>query len=207
MIALHVSDRLGAARRREMICSGVPFAQGKTQPDDLWHVETSGSQPLPTQTKVLGSWPDDSVKWLLVQFPADCPANSQVTYQLVSGPPPAPPQAVKIDEDAEAVTINTGALRLTVPKDELSTVGEVWRLGEDGQQQVLSGGTPMTLMLADGTTHSTSGVAPESVQIEESGPLRATVRVVGWLEGPDQQRLYKLDTRLRFYAGQSYIKA
>lgn len=207
MIALHVGDRLGAARRREMVCSGVPFAQGKTQPDDPWHVETSEGQPLPTQTKVLGSWPDGSVKWLLVQFPADCPANSQVTYQLVPGPPPTPPQAVNIDEDAEAVTVNTGALRLTVPKDELSTVGEVWELGEDGHQQALSGGTHMTFTLADGTTHSTSGVAPESVQIEESGPLRATVRVVGWLEGPDQQRRYKLDTRLRFYADQSYIKA
>jgi len=207
MITLHVSDRLGAARRQEMICSGVPFAEGKAQPDELWYVATNAGQPLPTQTKVLGNWPDNSVKWLLVQFPADCPANSQVTYQLVPGLPPTPPQAVKVDESAEAVTVNTGALRLVVPKNELSMIGDVWRLEEGGQQQVLSGGTPMTFTLADGTTHSTRDVVPESVQVEESGPLRATVRVIGWLEGSDQQRLYKLDTRLRFYAGQSYIKA
>jgi rhamnogalacturonyl hydrolase YesR len=204
-VALRVSDRLGVARAREPVCSGVPFARGVLQPNAPMHVEAGDGRALPTQVRPLGFWPDGSVKWLLVQFEADCAANAEPTYTLVPDEGPASEQRVTVQETDTEVILNTGALRASVPKTALTVIGDVYLLG--GERHVLSGGTPVTVVLEDGTVHSSQPSKPESVTVTEAGPLRATVRVTGWLEGPNRERLYKLDTRLRFYAGLARIQA
>jgi len=206
-INLVVGDRIGAARRCEVVCSGVPFAKGALRPDQPMRAETAEGTPLPTQTKVLGRWPDESVKWLLVQFPADCPAKQTRTYHLVPGQAPSPKRPLVIQDKPDQVAVNTGPLRVTVPKTNLTVLGDV-RLKQDGRDiQVLAGGTQMRFVLSDGTVHTSAGAKPEAVTVEEAGPIRTTVRVIGWLVGPGSKQLYKLDTRLRFYAGQSCVRA
>ena len=149
-INLVVGDRVGAARGCEVVCSGVPFAKGALRPDQPMHAETADGRALPTQTKVLGRWPDGSVRWLLVQFPADCPAKETRTYHLVPGQAPPPKRPLVIQDKPDRVEVNTGPLRVTVPKTDLTVLGEV-RLKQDGGDiRVLSGGTPMRFVLSDG---------------------------------------------------------
>ncbi|MBC8236476.1 glycoside hydrolase family 127 protein [bacterium] len=205
-IALNVSDNLGVGRECEMVCSGVPFAKGALQPEEPMHVETQDGTALPTQTKVLGQWPDGSVKWLLVQFPADCPANERREYFLVHGQGPAPEMPLTVEDESDQITVDTGPLQVTVPKDNLTMFGDVCLQKDSCKTQVLAGGTPMKFVLEDGTIHTSANSKPDAVTLEEKGPLRATISATGWLQGPDQNRLYKLDTRLRFYAGQSYVQ-
>ena len=203
-IRLVVSDQMGAARTGEIVCSGVPFAKGILQPNQPVHVVKFRGDQLPTQAKVLGQWPDGSVRWLLVQFPADCPANAQGEYYLVPDQGPEPETPLTVRDEADQITINTGPLTVTVPRNELTMLGDV-RLEQN--DTLASRDTTFKFLLEDGSVHSSAGVRPESVTLEQNGPLRSTVHVVGWLQGPEQSRLYKLDTRLRFYAGQSYVKA
>lgn len=206
-IALHGSDRLGLPRAAEPVCSGVPFAEGVLRPGQAMHVETEDGNPLPTQCRALGHWPDGSVKWLLVQFQADCPADATATYYLAPGEGPPPLEPVTVKDYAQEIVITTGSLRATVPKTALTVLGSIHLRGETGDTKVLAGGTPMRFVLADGTAHNSASAVPESVSVIEAGPLRSTVRVVGWLEGPNGERLYKLDTRLRFFAGQARVQA
>jgi hypothetical protein len=203
-IRLVVSDQMGAARTGEIVCSGVPFARGILQPHQPVHVVKFRGNQLPTQAKVLGQWPDGSVRWLLVQFPADCPANGQSEYYLVPDQGPEPETPLTVEDKADQIIINTGPLTVTVPKNELTMLGNV-RL--EDSNPLSSRNAIFMFLLEDGSVHSSAGVRPESVTLEQNGPLRSTVHVVGWLQGPEQSRLYKLDTRLRFYAGQSYVKA
>ncbi len=162
-IALHVADVLPAARAGEVLCSGIPFARGVLPPSEPMHVTTEGGQALPTQTRVLGQWPDGSVRWLLVQFPADCPAGGEATYYLAAGAPPAPSAPLAVQDEAERVIVDTGALRITVPKTDLTVVGDVELHEAGGLRRVLTGGTPVRVVLTDGTVHSSRGVRPNSI--------------------------------------------
>ncbi len=207
-IVLTVSDALGVKRIEEAVCSGVPFAKGALRADESMHVEAPDGKAVPTQTKVLGCWPDGSVRWLLVQFPAACAPNAEQQYGLLRGKGPAPAAPLVVDVHAEAIVVDTGPLLVTVPKTAMTVLGDV-RVRRTGaaDRLVLKGGEPMTFVLEGGSTHSSRLVRPEAVTIEETGPVRATVRIVGWLEGPEGKRSYKLDTRLRFYAGSADVQA
>ena len=37
---------------------------------------------IPVQVRVLGRWPDDSAKWVLVDFQADVEAGQEAVYTL-----------------------------------------------------------------------------------------------------------------------------
>ena len=204
-INLTVSDQIGAKRTDEAVCSGVPFARGALQPGDPVHVESGDGVPLVTQTKVLGQWPDGSVKWLLVQFSADCPANKERVYRLVSGEGPESESQLAVRDEDERIVIDTGPLLVNISKTRLAVPGDV-RFRNPLKSTFFKGGL-FKFVLEDGAVHDTVGSTPEMVVVEEAGPLRATVRVVGWLQGPEQEHSYKLDARLRFYAGQSHVRA
>ena len=206
-VKLTVSDATGIARVREAVCSGVPFARGILSVGQSMQVRIPDGDAIPTQTKVLGTWPDGTVKWLLVQFLADCPANTDCTYYFVPGDSPTPEVPLRIDDRANEIVIDTGPLRLEVPKNDLAVLGSVWLRKDNESRQLLLDGSPIRFVLADGTVHTSSGSKPETITIEETGPVRATVHLVGWLQDDAGHRSYKLDTRLRFYAGQSYLKA
>jgi hypothetical protein len=205
-IKLTVSDKIGVVRKGEFVCSGVPFAQGFLQPQDPVVILSNGT-PIPAQAKVLGKWSDGSVKWLLVQFPADCPANSSQEYCLVKGKTFATKSPLIIKDEENQIIIDTGAIIATVPKSRLTMLGDVCLKDNGDSFPVLMTGTPMSFLLEDGCEYDSTNFKPESVTVEENGPLLATIRVIGWIDDPKQNHLYKLDTRLRFYAEQSYIQA
>ena len=204
-ITLTVSDQIGANRTGEVVCSGIPFARGVLQPDEPVHVESEDGASLVTQTKILGQWPDGSVKWLLVQFPADCPANEEQEYYLNSGPGPECESPLVVRDEEEQVVIDTGSLLVNVSRTRLAAPGDV--RFRSPSKSLFFKGELLKFTLEDGAVHDTIGSTPELVAVEEEGPLRATVRIVGWLQGPEQERFYRLDARLRFYAGQSRVQA
>ena len=206
-VKITINDASGIARIGEAVCSGIPFAQGTLQPNQPVHVRDADGDGIPTQIKVLGSWPDGSVKWLLVQFFANCAANSEAVYHLASGIGPAPELPLKIYDRRDEIILDTGPLKVEIPRNKLALFRSVQLRGATEPVRLLDNVSPMQFVLADGSAHTSSGVKPETVIVEETGPLRATIRQVGWLRDAADNRSYKLDTRLRFYAGETYVKA
>lgn len=68
-----------------LVTGGYPFAEGELKADSKLEV-TSGNVSVPAQTRVLGYWPDGSVKWMLLSFPL---APLMAGSPLREGPPPA----------------------------------------------------------------------------------------------------------------------
>lgn len=198
-----VADPVGVARGQEIVTWGFPFAKGALREGASLRVVTEGGVAVATESRVLGKWPDGSVKWMLVHFPASAAAGGSARYFLTGGKAPAPAAAVRIEESARGILVDTGALRVLIPRDRLALVDEVWL---KSGKRVLAGGVPLRFTGADGSVH-TAGGAVEKVEVEERGALRATVRVTGWLEGPKGERFYKLDARLRFFAGKPSFRA
>lgn len=197
-VPLTVSDSIGVTRKSEAVCSGIPFSEGILQSEDQLYVESEEGTPLVTQTKVLGQWPDGSVRWLLVQFIADCPANDEQKYYLKCGENLSSESSLAVADESKQVTIDTGAMKVAIPKTELAILGKVQGIKYPSKFQFL---------MEDGTIHDNLNSTPESVTIEEAGPIRATIHIIGWLQDNEGNKLYKLDTRLRFYAGQSIVRA
>ncbi len=196
-----VAEPASVARSNEIVVSGVPFPEGALARGAALHVETAQGRALPTQTRVLGTWPDGSVKWVLVQFPASVEAGKQVRYFLVQGAAPLPAQAIHIDETPGAVLVSTGAMQVSISRRRFELLGAVSR----GGREVLRG-SPISFELANGVVHDSLRAVPDSIVVEDRGPVRATVKVGGWLLGPNGEKHYRIESRLRFFAGQTTVE-
>jgi len=184
---------------------------------------------VPLQTKIVGYWPDDSIKWLLLTFPADGGAVAGATgdgdalsFRLTrrDGTAPeytlryggdcragTPAQALTAAQDGDTVRIDTGPLQLELAGQEgwLRSV----RLGG---RELLSGpggsfvdflrpDEPLVSMTtgADGRLDPGAFI-PESIELEEAGPLRAVVKLTGMTTAEESPRMV---LRLEAFAGRT----
>jgi hypothetical protein len=117
-----------------------------------------------------------------------------------------------VTESAAGVTVVTGPLKVFVSRRRYSFPGEIW-FDENGDgafedsERVSAADQPgaFTVEDAEGNTFS-SAAGPAEVAVEESGPLRAVVRIRGAHYRKDR-RLFGYATRLHLYAGQPYLRA
>jgi hypothetical protein len=98
-VPLTVHDTVGVVRVAEPCSTGVPLPQGLLQKPEGIAVFDKDGEAVPAQFKVLERWrefgSDESIKWLLVTFLADCPAKGRAMYHLRPGKNPMPGTAAK----------------------------------------------------------------------------------------------------------------
>src|SRR5262249_26526852 len=130
------------------------------------------------QFRTLGTWPDGSVKWALVDAVTDVPGGGiSSALELIGGAGhSAPPDVGR--EAGNGITLDTGAVKATVLKAGFNVFDTV---SIDGQDIVAPHQSAGILGLdADGLL-----VVPKpstvSVVLEENGPARAVVRAEGTL--------------------------
>jgi len=214
-----------------MVSGGVPFSRAAlTDPRNVRLRDGNGDVPL--QTTPLAYWPDKSIKWLLLTFPAEGGAVSgaqagegALSFELsrrVGAPlaygldyggaarPGEPETRLQAVATQDTVRIDTGPLQL-----ELAAGSEWLTSAKLAGREVLPGGATsyVDFLRPDepypcGTTHAQGardpGVfIPQSVELEESGPLRAVVRLEGMTDSEEPQRMI---LRLEAYAGSSAVR-
>ncbi len=207
------------------VSGGFPF--GRSELREPGNVRlTHDGRGVPVQTRPLAFWPDGSIKWLLLTFAADgsgtggAAGEQSATFDLTrrdgsaqvwrldyggGARPDAGGAAVKAAEAGSVVRIDTGPLQL-----ELST-GQGWlrKVVADGRE-VLSAPArsfvdflrpeqpyPCGTSLVQGRPDDGT-LSVEKVELEESGPLRAVVRLEGMTGSVEPQRVI---IRLEAYAG------
>jgi hypothetical protein len=196
------------------VSSGVPFPEGAVR-DLKLAVTSPDGQVLPAQGQAFQSWPDGSVKWARVDVLASRPQTSDGQWTLTFGSavePPAVETPVTVQQAAEAVTVDTGAVRLVVN-----------RVGEDlvesvtiaGQAEPLSHGIGNSLLVGLPTAEADGRIVDRwrtlrarkaAVEVEAAGPLRATLKLTGHLSDGGDAVLGRFVTRLDAYAGQPYVR-
>ncbi|MFW6157961.1 MAG: hypothetical protein ACOC8E_01225 [Planctomycetota bacterium] len=99
-VPLTVRDVAGVERSAEPCSTGVPLPRGLLQKAEGVAVFDEAGKAVPAQFKVLERWreygDDESIKWLLVTFLADCPAKGTATYRLRPGVNAQPKTAAKL---------------------------------------------------------------------------------------------------------------
>lgn len=157
-VPLTVTAREGAATAAAPVTSGVPFAEGALTDPSRVRLLRGGAE-VPLQVLRTASWPDGSVRWLLLDFQTDLPAApGSVALTLQTGTAPAPVSGITITQDAATLTVATRAATFAFTKSELLPRGLPFEVVSRGE---------------------TFRAVPSSWMVEESGPMKAVVRVDG----------------------------
>lgn len=217
IITLHVKNKLPVRREKWPVTSGVPFPKGALgSPENVRLLNPIGEE-VPFQASVLSEWADGSVKWLLMDFQADVESRSVAEYKLEFGrkvlrQEKKPKLRIIITRKGSTVVVNTGPLRLLFNADNPSFPGRVWLdLNEDGvfstEEEITDPDSPGVMELVDTSGKAyTSLRGPCRVEIEEEGPLRTLVKLVGEHQAEDGSSLFTYVTRINAYAGKNFLK-
>ena len=188
---------------------GVPLPKGTLKSDrDVGMLSPEGTE-TPIQVRTTARWRDGSVKWLLI----DCQAplsKEAVAYRLQCGGKVTrgrvPAAKIALEQDAASVTLNTGKLELVLSKKDMRIFQSVRLPGEgDG---VFPKGAHSDLWLEDqsGKVYRGSWADSPEVVVEESGPIRVAVKIEGWTQSEDGQKLGRHIVRIYAFAGKSYLR-
>lgn len=181
------------------VTGGVPFPQGQLAGAEQVRLTRDGRE-VAAQIAPTGTWPDGSLKWVLVTFLADLPAGGEATYTLEFGrdvkrASAAGPLAT---ESADGVTVSTGALSFLIDRH-----GRLARVTRDGQS-LLTGSCGTVLAEAKAT--SPDAAATAELTIEENGPVRAVIKTVADLADAAGKPSFRVEQRLTAWRGRAEVQ-
>jgi hypothetical protein len=186
---------------------GVPWPQGAVAPGTAFQLTDGPGAVLPLQTWPLAYWPDGSIKWS--GFASVAPAGTTGDLTLAAGSANAP-ATIQVTTDSRSLIIDTGALQCAIPLRGRNLVDWMRVAGRE-----VAGAGQLVCILQDGPAPNPEDAPPrekflslvEKVTVEQSGPVRAVVRVEGVHQCPQSGREWlPFTVRLYFYAGQTTVR-
>lgn len=185
-VAIRVVDTAGLGT----VCSvtgGVPIPAGAAPAGSRFLLYDRDHRQVPCQHAVLASWKDGSVRWVLLDFQAQPPAEGASDFQLewtADGTDLNPSVPVEVRKE-DGVSVASGAV-------ELATV--------EGALLRLSQRLDVRLVWTDKGGQRCMGQV-ESSDVETAGPLRSTMLLTGSFRTPAGERVVGFRLRASVYAG------
>lgn len=195
-VSIVVRETAGIERSGEAVRIGVPVPNGRWAKDSSFVIGHPDGLVRPCQVQCLKRWPDDSIKWLLVDFQAQVPALSTTTWTLSQQDKQAHWQKqIQIEEGADTWRVDTGAGCFVIDTHDFKPFNQVESLSGD---RVLD--SSRCNVKLDGDTLLESVV--DKLVIEDPGPYHTVICLHGHFV--DSALLFKC--RLHFYAGTMTVK-
>ena len=193
---------------RQNVSWGVPWPKGKVQKSDSFSLKTADGKSIPVQSWPTAYWPDGSIMWSGHSIAAT--PDMAGPLQIAVGP--ATESAVKIacTEDNQAITIDTGAIRVRLPKQGANLIESI----SIGDRKVAQDGK-LVCELEDRSNFETNHIIREeefisrikTVTLEQQGPIRAVVKIEGDHKSTSSDRAWlPFVVRLYFSAGEDSIR-
>jgi len=201
-IPLYLDESAGVERWDEPVTTGVPLHRGSVQDAQQLSLHSPSGEPVPTQFRRLSSWPDGSCKWVLIDFQADVEPLGRAVYILsdVSESASHANPVVVMGKDG-AVELDNGVINLSVSRTKFSLLSGLSVHG----RAIVGPSSDVRVFPAEGTPMSIGALPPESITIEESGPLRAVIKATGRFAAVNEGRLEYICS-ITMYAGQELVK-
>jgi hypothetical protein len=203
-IELTISEPSGLPRKNWPVTSGVPFAQGALAVASDAALCDPAGQGVPAQFEATAFWPDGSIKWLQLSFLCDTSLTPVRRLLRIGGPvaAPAPATPVTVTETAGGWTLGNGPLSLHIGRKTFALFDGVTLHG----QAVTGAPVDGNGHLRDASGKAYFPGAPDTVTIEEGGPIRAVVRVEGDFVAADGAKLFRWRARYFLCAGQPWLR-
>ena len=188
---------------------GVPWPQGAVPKQQVFSLATADGKALPLQSWPLAYWPDGSVKWTGFATVAD--SETTGPFQLSSGEGPGgAAAAVSVQQGDATIEIKTGKLTARLAKSGQNLIDS---LTVDGREVARDGRLVGVVQAGPETDVDQSprrekfASKVERVTVEQSGPVRAVVKIEGRHRDAQSGREWlPFSVRLYFYAGQAAIR-
>lgn len=181
------------------ITFGVPFPAGVLWSTDILRLVDSQSQEVPSQKEAVGLWaPEGAIKW--VRFDALVSSRRGCFVEFSRPTRSVPPeQRITVRKQAETIVVDTGVARFVLAKGA-SPIREVWFQGRC-VAKASSRGLYVVDQLNRVAVASPDG---ETMQIEATGPVTASVRFEGFYTTASGEPLARHITRVECFAGQPF---
>lgn len=183
---------------------GLPLPEGALfRTDRIRLLDPAGTEHR-AQFAVTGYWPDQSLKWVLVQFSAPLQPGEETEYRLECGSEVRRRKfsSIAAEEDERKITIDTGVIQAVIDKRNFNFIRALRY-----QNNWIGGFSPAGAVLREGAEkrdYLLSKLPPERIEIIESGPERLTVRAAGRYgaaESGGRKSCMSYVARLSFSAG------
>lgn len=200
MVTLHFDKLANFDRPLEPSTAAVPFARGKVR-EPFAVLVTAETGCCPVQFRVTSRWPDGSVRWLLLHFLADLPANQGRDFRLEIRPGQQPTVGEMVKNAGGRLQVDTGGIRFSL-----------CRAGEPGLfERVVSGGAEYSGEQFGGPyVTDESGerwpIACGEWQTAENGPVRAVLQTTGRHARADGAGWLDFVLRLYVWAGKPWVR-
>lgn len=135
--------------------------------------------PVPAQFSAIGFWPDKSIKWVLIQFPAALKAKEDALYTVSFGADVKnfrQKSPLKYTDSKNKLTVDTGKIQAVIDKKNFALLSKI-----SADDKYLGSFAPDGFTITDenGKKLSSAFLPPEKIVISESGPRRLSVKVKG----------------------------
>jgi len=185
---------------------GTPWPQGVVPADQKFGLTAADGSAVPMQSWPLAYWPDGTLKWSAHAVAADVPADA---YTLAAGTPVAPATTVEVSDHKGYVEVDTGVIRARIRTKGRELISGIWR----GDVEIARGGTLVSLR--QDRIEEDAGKAAQRdwfdsdvhrVTVEQSGPVRAVVRIEGTHRNKHGKSWLPFTVRLYFHAGAEQMR-
>lgn len=184
---------------------GVPWPRGAVKAGQSFRL-SSPQGALALQSWPLAYWPDGSVKWSAHAVPPQAAKATDLTLSL--GEPAKPVDPVQVETSADSFTVTSGQRRWVVARKGNAVLTGAFI----GSQQILGSARLVAhtqdrpdLETADKIQKLSYIGTVETAELEQSGPVRAVIRLQGRHSGNGRNWL-PFTLRLYFYAGSQSLR-
>ncbi len=192
----------GVDRRSEPVAAGIPFPKGiLEEKNGVPQLALEGTDEY--QFRTLARWPDESVKWALVDFQADCQADRMnKNIRVIKGSGNSSGRLLA-EEHKDKIVIDTGSMTVTISKKSFNLFDRVVLNG----REIISPGASKGIVCVDGKdeTYLSSADPKGKVIIEENGHVRCVVNATG-THYAGRNRMMDYTVRMHFYKGKSRVR-
>ena len=127
-VTLTVKNRFADSYNSTPTRSGIPFPQGMLMSSKQLKLTDEHGSEIPLQARSLGYWPDQSIKWVLLDFQTDTHSNSEHVYVLEYGNTVTRKNndsGLSLTENDDEITVDTGRLNIIFDKTRFAPFSNI----------------------------------------------------------------------------------
>lgn len=190
----------GINRTGGPVTVGIPFPKGILhEKDGALKLSLQGVQDY--QFRTLAKWPDNSVKWALIDFQADIrTGSSSSNIKVTRGDGNSSAKNLAKDADKKII-IDTGVMYAEISKTGFNLFDKVIL---NGRELVLTGASKGVLVLGREGEEYYGSAGVHEVTIEENGPVRTVIKAEG-AHNNGAKRMMDYTVRMHFFKNSSRV--